>query len=100
MCTLSLRCVLRENAKRAMDDLPPVMPSVISHVVRNCKVTAQNEMEAMAVAMRIKTELLEAYKRIHGIFCRPCITVAIFKEVDAVEKDAWQVIAREMERIG
>jgi len=97
---LSLRYVLRENTRRAMDDLPPIFPCILATVVRTCKVTARNEMEAMSAAMRIKGEIIAAYVRIHGLFSAPCISVAVFKEAGDVEKDAWRVIAREMSRIG
>lgn len=97
---LSLKYVLSENTRRAMNDLPPIIPCIISTVVRSGKVTASNEMEAMSVAMRVRQELYNAYSRVHGLFSRPCINVAVFKEAGDVEKNTWRVIAREMKRIG
>jgi len=97
---LSLRYVLLENTKRAMDGLPPILPCMIATVVRTCKVTERNEMDAIRAALRIKGEIIDAYVRIHGLFSAPCISVAVFKEAGEIEKDAWRVIAREMSRIG
>ena len=83
-----------------MDGLPPMMPCIITTVVRACNVTAKNEMEAMSIAMRVRQELYNAYSRVHGLFSKPFISVAVFKEASCMEKDAWRVIAREMSRIG
>jgi hypothetical protein len=96
---LSLRYVLSENTRRAMDGLPPILPCMIATVVRTCRVTERNEMDAIRAALRIKNEIIDAYVKVHGLFSKPCIDVAVFKEVGDVEKDAWRVIAREMKRI-
>ena len=98
--TLSLRYMLKENLDRAMDNKPPLSTSVLTTLVESCKITAMNEMDAMGAALRIKQELFNAYVKAHGLYSKPCITVAVFKEVDAIEKNSWQVIAREASRVG
>lgn len=98
--SLSLRYVLRENTRRAMDGMPPLVPCVLATIVKECKVTARNEFDAIGAAIRIKGEIMAAYRKANGLFSSPCIDVAIFKEVGDVEKDAWRVIAREMKRVG
>jgi len=100
MSDLSLRHVLHDNMERAMIGKPPIVPSIVVHVVKNCKVTAKNEMEAVMIAMRVKCELLSAYEKANGLFSAPLISVSIFKEVGKIEKDTWRVIAREMQKIG
>jgi hypothetical protein len=92
--------VLQDVIKDAMENRPPSFPSIISEIVKTCKITAQNEHEAMVAAMRIRQELYAAYVKAKDAFSKPCITVAVFKEVGDVEKDSWQVIAREMRRVG
>ena len=96
----NLKRVLEENLQRAIDGKPPIEPTILTTMVANFEITERNEVNVMFSAMRIKAAFEESYRKARGIFSRPVINVACFKEADSIVKDTWRVIVREMESIG
>ena len=96
----NLKRALEENFKRAMDGKPPIEPTILTTIVANFEITAKNEVSAMFAAIRIKAAFEESYYKARGIFSRPIINVACFKEAGNDVKEAWRVIVREMENLG